>query len=207
VDLRRETDQPAPVRPTPVVAADPYAPLFDAPRSSDGAPLFDAPRGRIEDGGPLDGVNLWQGELTGGRAYLLATDTNRIDAAQRWQPHPDRYNIFAHGDEAGADVGAVRLDATQLADVIRADERWQGQALQLFICESGVGPYPLAQQLADELGVSVWAPNMIVGVDADGQALFARDNGDGTITMRADDGRFVEFTPGAPTVEGEIVDG
>jgi RHS repeat-associated protein len=86
---------------------------------------------------------------------------------------PQIYTIGAHGlvdgrhvvDGRGLerDSQAVSLTARGLANVMKGAgfQATPGMQVYLYVCYAGAGSHPIAQQLADRLGVRVWAPTNI----------------------------------------------
>jgi hypothetical protein len=115
-----------------------------------------------------------------GRAYYAPGEL--LDTAFSVPRAPGQYTIDMHGGPDFVRIGGDRLTAADLATLIRADEKWHGDAIRLLACETGQRADGFAQRLADLLGVTVHAPTDAVGVDADGTvyvtALTVDENGD-----------------------------
>lgn len=80
------------------------------------------------------------------------------------------HDVFCHGSPIAVfgDDG-VEMTAKQLADVIRSGT-WDGvESIRLVSCQTGGGPF--AQELANELGVSVLAPLSDVWSSGSGKTL------------------------------------
>lgn len=65
--------------------------------------------------------------------------------------------------------------AKEAAELIRNSHEFCGKPIRLIACQTGALKDGIAQQIADELGVSVLAPTEIVTVDIDGE-MFVSDN-------------------------------
>ncbi len=95
--------------------------------------------------------------------------------AQWVEALPNFYTIDMHGDPEAVFIGDDELSPRDLAALIRADPQWQNRSVRLLSCETGQGSDPFAQQLANELGVPVWAPNEIAWTDEDGVVVVATE--------------------------------
>lgn len=100
-----------------------------------------------------------------GRAFFEVTDERLRQSALTTRPRPDFYTADLHGNSAGFRVGEEKLGAADLADLIRVDETWQSRSVRLLSCSTGAGRRPIAQGLANELGVRVEAPTGPVWVN------------------------------------------
>ena len=89
------------------------------------------------------------------------------------QTLPGDYSLVLHGRPDGFD----RYTASELVQQIRADPSWNGQSIVLFSCETGQGDNPVAQQIADELGTTVWAPTELLWVSPNGSHVVAKGQG------------------------------
>ena len=93
------------------------------------------------------------------------------------------FDVIAHGTP----TSIADMPASEVADIIRETPSWQGQPVRLLSCSTACpidGGPPVAQQLADDLGVSVKAPTTEIIVSSRG-------------TMSLEDGgEWVVFTPG-----------
>ncbi len=103
-----------------------------------------------------------------GRAFYEKSDDRMWKAASTAEPAPGRYTADLHGNPTAFRVGSHDLDARQLAALIRKDENWQGRPIRLMSCETGKGEDPVAQKLADALGVTVTAPTELAVSDKHG---------------------------------------
>jgi hypothetical protein len=101
----------------------------------------------------------------GGRAYYNPSDegySGLVRSAKKLKPYPGEYTCDMHGTPDHVAVGSIRLNAAELADLIRRDSAWASRPVRLFSCSTGARPDGFAQQLADQLGVPVTAPDMSV---------------------------------------------
>jgi len=120
---------------------------------------------------------------------------------------PDRpgiHTIYAHGGPDSMNSLSPfskygrALDAAQAAEMIRRG-RWNGQPIWLKSCNTGKNPNGFAQQLADELGVTVWAPNTQVWFNRKGvTGPMPRVGGDGKDPDYSNPGQYSPFYPKSP---------
>jgi hypothetical protein len=104
-----------------------------------------------------------------GRGFYEKNDDKMWAAADSVVPYPGRYTADLHGNAHAFRVGRHNLDAGQLAALVRRDDNWQGRPVLLVSCETGQGDNPIAQDLADELGVTVTAPTELAFSSPDGR--------------------------------------
>lgn len=93
-----------------------------------------------------------------GRAYYPSSDNNMRSVATALKPFEGEYTVDAHGNPSNVFVGHAELDANQVSELIKADANWNNQPVRLFSCNTGQGFDPIAQHVADKLGVQVTAP-------------------------------------------------
>lgn len=115
-----------------------------------------------------------------GRSFHDPADPAMRDLARRVPADPQRFTVDGHGDADGLRLpGGRRLNADDLAHLIRNDPNWNGREVLLLSCRTGDGDF--AAQLARRLGVPVTAPTGLAWTDADGNvyASSARTGPDG----------------------------
>ncbi|TDD06861.1 hypothetical protein E1181_11245 [Saccharopolyspora terrae] len=86
---------------------------------------------------------------------------------------PNRFTVEMHGGPNGVKFKHIDLDAKELAEIIRGSSGYkEGTPIRLVSCETGAdvpdGSKNFAQQLSEELGVEVLAPNTNAWVDNHG---------------------------------------
>ncbi|KQC39233.1 hypothetical protein [Frankia sp. ACN1ag] len=133
-----------------------------------------------------------------GRAFYEKSDERMWKFATSAEPAPGRYTADLHGNPTAFRVGSHDLDARQLAALIRKDEKWNGRPIRLMSCETGKGDDPIAQELADQLGVTVAAPTELVSSDEHGR-VWTTSRRRNEFGMMVDtvphDGVWIEFDP------------
>lgn len=89
--------------------------------------------------------------------------------------------MVAHGTPDGfLGLPGGNVNGGQLADAVMNNPHYNGGPLRLMVCHSGADGSGIAQQLANELGVTVRAPTDMVGTNpvlGPGQAPQIANNG------------------------------
>ena len=94
------------------------------------------------------------------------------------------FSVGAHGNPS--EIGNQNnnsISAAQLAGLIRGDARYRESSIQLNSCSTGSGRNSFAQQLSNELGVSVMAPG--------GDLMMFRNGGTNVMNGNG----WINFTP------------
>lgn len=87
--------------------------------------------------------------------------------------HGTPHGFFINIDE---DSGIIyEMTPKEYADRIRRSPEFHGKDIRIISCQTGSLDYGAAQQLADELGVCVYAPTETVSIDEKGR-MFVSDN-------------------------------
>lgn len=110
-------------------------------------------------------------DTPGGRAYFPATEPELLNAAITLPAFAGEYSFDAHGRSDRVEFGSETLGAAEVAELIRADARWEGRPVRFFSCATGSGEDPIAAQLAKLLGVRVTAPEDLVWSHPDGTVV------------------------------------
>jgi filamentous hemagglutinin len=121
--------------------------------------------------------------------YMANNDRFLLNAANRADIDPPGYlDVVAHGDPNGIVINGTLTTAKDAAQLIAANPQFAGQNIRLLSCSTGASPTGFAQQLANELNVTVRAPT---------DTLWAYGNGSLTIgpTPVANSGSWVNFIP------------
>lgn len=111
-------------------------------------------------------------------------------------------DVIAHGCSSFVrlcDVnGTHDINHRQLARLIKNRPDYQRRGVRLFSCETGKGNYPIAQKLADKLGVPVKAPSELCWADENGKYFVAKriDLSGRSKPDLQKRGRFITFYPG-----------
>lgn len=71
------------------------------------------------------------------------------------------------------DNDVMIVSAKEYAKMIKNSKAYQGGAVRIISCQAGAKDDGAAQQLANELGVTVLAPTEIVNVDEEGRMFLA----------------------------------
>ena len=117
--------------------------------------------------------------------YALSSNfVNKNDALHRYakkiQPLPDYTDIVIHATPDNFliytnDEEEISYSSKELAGLINLSKGYNGGNIRLVACESGKKENGVAQQLANELKISVMAPTEKVWVDQDGE-IFISDS-------------------------------
>ncbi|KQC37448.1 hypothetical protein UK82_15745 [Frankia sp. ACN1ag] len=146
----------------------------------------------------LAAVYLESMRTDGGRAFYGEKDHRMRDAASAVRPLAGVYTADLHGTPGSFIVDGTTLDGRDLGRLIRADGEWRGRPIRLVSCETGRGEAPVAQDLADHLGVPVVAPTELVANKEDGSLILIKErrNSFGRIKQSvAQDGQWIRFLP------------
>jgi len=133
-----------------------------------------------------------------GRGFYEKNDDEMWTLAESVVPYPGRYTADLHGNAHTFRVGRHDLDAGQLAALIRKDDNWRGRPLLLVSCETGRGDDPIAQKLANELGVAVTAPTELAYSDEYGRVYSTsryRNEAGRVVQTWPPDGVWLDFQP------------
>jgi len=109
------------------------------------------------------------------KLYRYAKDIKPIDGFEDFTCHadPDGFLIDLKGNGNPEDY--IRLTPKEYAERIRNSSTYKGGNVRIISCQAGAKKDGAAQQLANELGVSVYAPTEIVNIDENGE-MFISDN-------------------------------
>jgi len=112
---------------------------------------------------------------------------------------PGHHTINMHGSHDRVAVGDVTFSAKDLANFLRSKySSWDGQPINLMSCSAGKGDNPIAQQLANILGVPVRAGSDIVWLCRDGSnyvSSWTRNKEGRRVPTWPPDGTWVTFFP------------
>ncbi|WP_261568733.1 hypothetical protein [Frankia gtarii] len=106
-----------------------------------------------------------------GRAFFEPDDRILRNSAVTTRPKEGFYTADLHGNPEGFGVGDKRVDAGEFASLVQTDPDWRRQPIRLLSCSTGAGDHPVAQDVAEELGVRVEAPTGPVWVDHNGNPV------------------------------------
>jgi YD repeat-containing protein len=117
----------------------------------------------------IDLTGLGGVKLAPGKGIAIGTDRSTMYNSVNRKPVDGVYDVIVHGSPSAVKgPGGSSLSPKQLAEVIRSDPNYKGEPIRLVSCETGCAPNGFAQQLANELGVTVYAPNGSVVFSANG---------------------------------------
>lgn len=101
------------------------------------------------------------------------------------EPEGNLFDVAMHGSPTAVSFGGTdaNMSPRLLASVIRHSEEYHGQDIRLIACSTGQivdGEYCFAEELANALGVTVFAPNDLIFITGDGKIKVGR-RGSGSI--------------------------
>ncbi|MEU0394522.1 hypothetical protein ABZ208_17440 [Streptomyces sp. NPDC006208] len=119
----------------------------------------------------------------GKRTTTIGYDERTLGNAQRVAHEPGKHDVIVHGTNQGVFLpgrvnshGKTLMDfevhPTHISDAIRSNPNYDGGPVRLISCHSGYAApnsveLPLAQRVANDLGVPVYAPTNKVGTSPD----------------------------------------
>jgi hypothetical protein len=134
-----------------------------------------------------------------GEAFYGVDDIDMRRVALSLPPEQGKFTADLHGNPESVKVEGRSLTAHDLASFLESEKSdWSGEPIRLFSCNTGKGEDPLAQELADRLGVPVMAPTELAWSDIEGSSWSATKTknakGDWVSTWPPD-GKWVTFNP------------
>ncbi|PMS15150.1 hypothetical protein C0Z18_28675 [Trinickia dabaoshanensis] len=101
------------------------------------------------------------------------TDESIHEYAKNIRENPNVLQIGAHGNpDVVTDRNLNAMSMQDLGDQIKAHPKYiKGMPIQLCSCETGKGPHPVAQKLADHIGSNVIAPDKTLWIWPNGKML------------------------------------
>ena len=96
------------------------------------------------------------------------------------EPDGNKFDVAMHGSPTAVAFGGTEANMSPrlLASIIRHSEGYHGQEVRLISCNTGnnsSGDYCFAEELANSLGVTVFAPNDLIFVSKNGKIMVGRD--------------------------------
>lgn len=98
---------------------------------------------------------------------------------KRIEPDGNKFDVALHGSPKAVAFGSTEANMSPrlLASIIRHSEGYHGQEIRLISCSTGRvmdGGYCFAEELANALGVTVYAPNDLIFISRDGRMSIGR---------------------------------
>ncbi len=105
-------------------------------------------------------------------------------------PDGSKFDVAMHGSPTAVAFGGSQANMSPrlLAQVIKHNPAYKGQDIRLIACNTGVksnGGYCFAEELANALNVSVYAPNDLIFITKNGSIYIGEDR----------KGVFLKYTP------------
>ena len=96
------------------------------------------------------------------------------------EPDGNKFDVAMHGSPSAVAFGGTEANMSPrlLASIIRHSEGYYGQEVRLISCNTGNnsnGDYCFAEELANSLGVTVFAPNDLIFVSKSGKIMVGKD--------------------------------
>jgi len=141
------------------------------------------------------------GYVAGDASFMGATEQFLKNIRKRRDVDPDgKFDLIAHGTASYVQFEhngkTVNINSRTVAKLIKQMPGYKkGQPIRLLSCNTGTSSASFAQNLANKLNVSVWAPNKYLWADDSGNHFVAGMTKDGK-PNRSDKGKFVEYKPG-----------
>ena len=103
------------------------------------------------------------------------------ERSKRIMPDGDKYDVAMHGSSHAVALGTAEANTSPrlLAQIIMHDKNYRGQDIRLLACNTGYsanGEYCFAEELANALGVTVWAPNDLLYISSRGKMSVGKGN-------------------------------
>ncbi len=153
-------------------------------------------------GGYHGGFGSTAGGYVAGDAYLMGkTETFRKYISNRKDVDPGgKFDIIAHGTATEMEIEhngeKMMINARTAARMIRKMPGYkEGRPIRILACNAGARGKGFAQNLANKLGVTVYAPNNYLWANSNGNHFIAAKNSKGG-PDKSKMGKFVKFTPG-----------
>jgi hypothetical protein len=101
------------------------------------------------------------------------------------EPDGNKFDVAMHGSPSAVAFGGTEANMSPrlLASIIRHSQDYHGQDIRLISCNTGntsSGDYCFAEELANSLGVTVFAPNDLIFISKNGKIMVGID-GSGSI--------------------------
>ncbi|MFR9756986.1 RHS repeat-associated core domain-containing protein, partial [Streptomyces sp. TR06-5] len=124
-------------------------------------PRFTARQGAVDT---LDGAIPAGSPVTHGPTFTRIGDDVRSIRNSQNVANAGHHDVVAHGTPDGyLDLDEGLVNGGQIVDAVRNNPAYRGGCLRLLVCYSGRDTSGIAQQVANEMGVTVLAPTDMVG--------------------------------------------
>lgn len=139
--------------------------------------------------------------IAGDASFMGASELFLKNIRKRKDIDPDgKFDLIAHGTPTYVQFEhngkTIRINSRTTAKLILQMSGYKkGKPIRLLACNTGISSSSFAQNLANKLNVSVWAPNKYLWADDKGSHFVAGKSKDGK-PNRNDLGEFIEYKPG-----------
>lgn len=114
------------------------------------------------------------------------------------------FDIIAHGTSSSIQIEhnnvKIMINSRVASKLISRIPSYNGQALRLLSCNTGININSFAQHLANKLNVVVYAPTSYIWVNSNGKYYIAGKTKTGAIDL-SKKGKFKKFIPGGSKYE------
>lgn len=152
--------------------------------------------------------NFFKGTIgnpaAGDISFMSDNDDFQKNIRKRKDVDPDgKFDLISHGKDDAIELAqngkGLLVNSRTVAKLLKTIPGYKkGQSIRLLSCNTGSLSQGFAQNLANKLGVTVWAPNKYLWAYPSGKHFVAGMkiiNGKGYPNM-SDMGRFIKFIPG-----------
>jgi filamentous hemagglutinin len=158
-------------------------------------------------GGRYGGFRNTVGSAVAGDASFMSTNDKFLQfiRSRKDIDSGGKFDVIAHGTASTIEIDhngtKVQVNSRTAARLIKQLSGYNGQSIRLLSCSTGINPAGFAQNLANKLGVTVYAPSEKLWAWSDGKYVIAPTskkldrygNPQPDLSRR---GKFIKYTPG-----------
>ncbi len=138
--------------------------------------------------------------VAGDANYMNSDDTFLKYIRKRKDVDPDgKFDLIAHGTSNSIEIEhngkKVMVNSRTVAKLLKQNKDYKGQDIRLLSCNTGYLNHGFAQNLANKLNVTVWAPSDYLWVYSNGKHVVAAKTDSGQMDPTKK-GKFIKFVPG-----------
>ena len=138
--------------------------------------------------------------VAGDANYMSSDDTFLKYIRKRKDVDPDgKFDLIAHGTSNSIEIEhngkKILVNSRTVAKLLKQNKDYKGQDIRLLSCNTGYLNHGFAQNLANKLNVTVWAPSDYLWVYSNGVHVIAAKTKSGQ-PDQSKIGKFIKFVPG-----------